>query len=235
MRVHLVVRARRHQFRGRENHVRDPGPAGLRQRRGAGAGSGAAGRRGRLDQLEDGTVTNAAPRKARRAYTLIEVLVVISIIALLMSLIGIVAARARAKARVSRTKSLIKRIHVAMDAYQALWRVYPAGAPTHPDTWPDPYDLKGVELEKSFLTDRDPVAKFEVSDLDPTDDKYLVDAWGSRIRYRKVGPNRMLIWSLGPNKVDEIGNDTAKKRERIPKDDTTFPGADDISHVESDY
>lgn len=171
----------------------------------------------------------------RRAYTLIEVLIVISIIALLMSLIGVVAARARAKARVSKTKALVKRIHVAMDAYLALWHDYPAGYPTYPETWPNPYDMKGVELEVSFLTDRDPVARFEVSDLDPTDNKYFIDAWGSRIRYRKVGPNRMLVWSIGPNKTDEIGNDTAKKRERIPADDTTFPGADDISNVETGY
>lgn len=174
-------------------------------------------------------------RRGARAYTLIEVLVVISIIALLFGLIGVVAARARAKARVSRTKSLIKQIHLGMDAYKALWKEFPSGAPTHPPTWPDPYDVKGVEFDRTFLSDREPGMKFEKGDLDTADDHYVVDSWGSRIRYRKVSTERMLLWSIGPNKVDEIGNDAVKKRERIPPGDATFPNADDISQVESDY
>lgn len=170
-----------------------------------------------------------------RAYTLIEVLVVVSIIALLFGLIGVVAARARAKARVSRTKSLLKQIHLGMDEYKALWKDFPSGAPAFPETWPSPYAVSGVEFDRTFLSDREPGMKFEKGDLDPTDDHYVIDSWGSRIRYRKLSPVRMLLWSIGPNKVDEIGNDAAQKRERIPPGDTTFPNADDISNIESDY
>lgn len=166
--------------------------------------------------------------RTSRGYTVTELLVVISIIALLFSLIGVVAFRARAKARVTKTKALIKRIQLGMDAYHAYWRDYPAGSPTFPETWPNPYDPLGVEFEAKLLTEREPPVKFEKGDYDPKDDKYLVDAWGNRIRYRKVSTTRMLVWSIGPDGIDQIGNDTAKRRERIPD-------ADDLSHVESDY
>ena len=159
----------------------------------------------------------------RAGFTLIELLVVIAIIAFLMSLVGVVAMKAREKSRISRAKSLVKRIQVSMDGYRANFREYP---PISSETWPSPYSIAGVELDRHLLTDWEATAVFNKDDLDPTNDTYFIDPWQKRIKYRKVSPYRILIWSTGPDRIDQIGQDVAGKRER---------GGDDISNVESDY
>ncbi len=174
--------------------------------------------------------------RTARAFTLMELLVVIAIIAILFGLIGVVAYKVRAKARVAHCKALLKRIHVSMDEYHTFWRDYPSGTPGA-ETWPDPYDVAGVELDRRWLTDREPGARFYKEDLcsKAGHDMYFIDPWANptlathkHIRYRKVARNRMLIWSLGPDQIDAIGADTTGKRERIPE-------ADDLSNIESDY
>lgn len=168
------------------------------------------------------------PGRRPNAFTLVELLVVVAILALLLSLMGVVAARAREKSRVSRCKGLIQRIHVAMDTYKAVWNDYPSGAPGNPAirTWPDPYDPLGVELERAMASREGSEATFSPEDLDPTDQKYFLDPWKKRIRYRKVSGERILIWSAGPNGVDEIGADTTGRKER---------GGDDISSVDVSF
>ena len=56
----------------------------------------------------------------------------------------------RERARTSRVKSLIKRVHVTMDGYFALWKEYPSGDNLS-DTWPKTYDTRGVDLGKSLV------------------------------------------------------------------------------------
>jgi len=166
-------------------------------------------------------------RAARRGFTLIELLVVIAIIGLLLSLIGVVAVKAREKARTTKCKDIIKRIHVAMETYKAFWSMYPSGAPDNPAIieWPMPFVYTGEELDRRFLTNRDPgsAADFKRDDYDPTDDKYFLDPWGKRIRFRKISHERILIWSTGPDGIDQIG---LNKFERA---------GDDISHVDVSY
>jgi len=166
-------------------------------------------------------------RASSPGFTLIELLVVIAIIGLLLSLIGVVAVKARAKARSTKCKDIIKRIHVAMDTYKAFWSMYPSGAPDDPtiSVWPSPYVYSGEDLDRRFLTDRDPgsVADFKRDDYDPADDKYFLDPWGKRIRYRKPSHERILIWSTGPDGIDQIG---LNKFERA---------GDDISQVDVSF
>jgi prepilin-type N-terminal cleavage/methylation domain-containing protein len=170
-----------------------------------------------------------ALNKTRRGFTLIELLVVLAIIALLFALMGVVALRAREKAKVSKTKSLIKRVQLGLDQYLAVWREYPSGAPAHPETWPAPYDMKGVEFDQGFITKRDPGGTtFNPDDVDPTDTTHLLDGWGKRIRYRKIGPTRMLVWSTGPDGLDDIG-DVGKNPKKVET------AGDDISNVTADY
>lgn len=182
-------------------------------------------------------------RQHRRptGFTLLEILVTIGIIVFLFTLIAVVATKARERARMARTKSLVKRVHVVLDAYRALWREYPAGAPTFPDTWPNPYNVQGVQLDRSLVYRNTGLEEsaFTRDDFDATN-TYFVDAWGNPLRYRKAGPTQMLIWSYGPNKKDEIGlgqiwDDKTKayvggtgggKQERM---------GDDISQNEVDY
>lgn len=168
-------------------------------------------------------------RTLQRGYTIIEILVVISIIAFLFGIIGIVALKAREKARISKCKAIINKAKMGLDMYRTVWREYPSGTPAHPPTWPDPYDMKGVEFDHTFITQRDPGGtKFDMDEIDRTDNTKLVDPWGNRIRYRKVSPERMLIWSCGPDGVDEIG-DVAKNPSRAER------CGDDISNVTVDY
>lgn len=184
-------------------------------------------------------------RRFSNGFTLIEVLVVIAIIMVLLSLLGVVAANARIKARISSTKSLVKRIHLSMDEYKAVNGEYPYGDSTSgkvPDLDPatDADFYLGVELDRTWLTDEEPGAKFNNSDYDPSDNNYFVDAWRNRIRYRKFSAERMLIWSYGRNGKDEIGIG------QIWDDDTETYGpgkgdgklerqGDDISMVDVDY
>lgn len=167
-----------------------------------------------------------------RAFTLIELLIVVSIIMLLLSLIGVVAYKVRIGARKSRCKAMMKRIDTSMEEYMVHWREYPSGAPSFPETWPDPYDKAGVELDRRFLTDRDPGAKFQKEDLCSAagHDMYFLDPWmkpgdpsHKHPRYRKVTRTRYLAWSLGPDQADQIGADLKERN------------GDDISNIESDY
>ncbi len=157
------------------------------------------------------------PRARARGFTLIELLVVIGIISVLLALVGIIAWQTREKARISRAKALIKRIHMALDTYMTLERVYP---PNANDEWPKPYNIAGVPLPRKWLTDSEGGTNFNQSDYDPANPDYFIDPWGNQIRYRKMGGTMMLIWSYGPDKVDAIG---LTKNQR---------GGDDISHVE---
>ncbi len=176
----------------------------------------------------------------RRGYTLIELLVVIAIIAFLLSLVGVVAWRARGYAKIANTKSLIKNIQGALEMYKQHWRQFPSGSPNFPDTWPSPYDTRGTDLEVAFLTKREgSIATFNAGEKDATG-TWFVDAWGERIRYRKVGPNTCLVWSTGPNKKDEIGvgmlwNATTHTYGGGAGGGKYQRMGDDISDVESDF
>lgn len=145
-----------------------------------------------------------------RGFTLLEMLITIGIIVFLFSLMGLVAFRVREKAKMSRAKSTIKKIHVCMEGYKAIWREYPAGAPLYPDTWPvgsQATIYKGVPLDRSLVmrgTGIGEEGSFTKDEFDPTE-TFFVDPWGNQLRYRKLSSDRILIWSYGPNGHDEIG------------------------------
>jgi len=161
---------------------------------------------------------------------MIEILVVISIIAFLFGIVGMVAMKAREKARISKCKATLSKAKIGLDMYRTHWREYPAGAPAHAPTWPDPYDMKGEEFDQRFITERDPGGtRFDMDEIDKTDITRLVDPWGKRLRYRKVAPERMLVWSVGPDGIDQIG-DIVKNPSK-----TERGIGDDITSVQVDY
>ena len=184
-------------------------------------------------------------RRLARGFTLLEILVVIAIILILLSLMGIVAANARIKARVSDTKALIKRIHLALDEYKADHGEYPYGDSSsgrvpdlNPSSNPDFY--LGVELDRTWLTDWGVSIQFTSSDYDPNNSNYFVDAWHNRIMYRKISADRMLIWSYGRNEKDEIGVGKIWDEETDGYVEGKGEGkldrqGDDISMVDVDY
>ena len=190
-------------------------------------------------------VISPLARRSGRGFTLLEMLITIGIIVFLFSLIAMVAIRVREKARMSRVKGTIKKIHVCMEGYKAIWREYPAGAPLYPDTWPTgamATIYKGVPLDTSLVmrgTGIGEEGSFTKDEFDPTG-VFFVDPWGNQIRYRKLSADRILIWSYGPNKMDEIGIGQVFD----PKTKAYIPGTgggeqesqgDDISQVNVDY
>src|SRR5437868_788303 len=136
-------------------------------------------------------------------------LITIGIMLFLFALVAVAALRMREKSRITNTKSLIKRVVNNLGAYHALNRNYPGDINSwtlagglFPDTCPysvivplsnDPAFWKGVDLEKRFLIGAS-LDDFGPSDLDSTG-QYLVDAWKNRLKYRKVGRDRYLVWS----------------------------------------
>ena len=152
-------------------------------------------------------------RKGPGGFTLLEMLIVIGIIVFLFTLVAVVALRMRDKARTSRTKSVIKRIHVIMDAYKAIWREYPAGVvnPLYPDQWPSTNVMatiyQGVPLDRTLVYRGTTLEEgaFQKDDFDAATQTYFVDPWGNSLRYRKLSADRMLVWSYGPYGKDEIG------------------------------
>lgn len=186
----------------------------------------------------------ASTLKSPRAFTVIELLVVVAIVAFLLSMIIAVGLHMRRKAQISHTKTMLKDLHLALDQYRSEHREYPAGLAIHADTWPAPFNIAGVEFDHRVITERKPGCALNETDKDPADRNYLVDPWGNRIRYRKLGPTQMLLWSKGPDGKDQIGADVGKMRERaglipvdangniVAKSSTT---SDDISHLEVDF
>lgn len=61
---------------------------------------------------------------------------------------------------------------------------------------------------------------FTKDDFDKTDPARFVDAWGRRIRYRMTGKDMMLVWSVGPDGVDQIGlTDETRAGDDLSSDD----------------
>lgn len=146
----------------------------------------------------------------RRGYTLLEILVVVAIITTLLSLMGVVAATVIKGSKIKKTQATVERASAAMAYfYSTHSNQYP---PETSDTWPAVYVPTGVEFDRLLMPDQN-VSAWQPSDLDPTDSRFVLDAWGHRLRYRKTGPSRMLVWSCGPDGIDQTGADTGRKEQ----------------------
>src|SRR5262245_38330510 len=114
----------------------------------------------------------------------------------LFALVAVAAGRMREKARISKTKSLVKRIAAALEGYHALNHNYPTiaviGDP-NPDTCPysnaTPLAAaglgfwQGIDLRREFVLGAS-LDDFNADDFDASG-QYFVDAWGNRLKYRK--------------------------------------------------
>lgn len=137
---------------------------------------------------------NRCRRKARRAFTLVEMLIVIALIALVggfvIANLGVIFDESKEQVESQKVTNLMKlplmRYQMAMGAYptteeglKVLWTA-PADAG---DRWRGPY----VEKES-----------------------WLNDAWGSPYRYQYPGahnPRGYDVWSIGPDKTDNTADD----------------------------
>lgn len=160
-------------------------------------------------------------RGKRRAFTLIELLLVVAIVSVLSTILLAVGHHAGEAGRAARTKAELAALAAALEGYRREHGDYPRTAAAH-------------ELLQSLLGRRDPdggavegatflaVAQFATEDArDPfTNDRAcLVDAWGGAYVYRYEPANGAwrrpgyLLYSAGPDRrsdppsADGVGPD----------------------------
>ena len=144
-------------------------------------------------------------RRLPSGFTLIEILVVIGIISIFLGFLVVGGIKLHERTKRSRTATTILQLKSAMSLYKATYGTYPSLPPSHPETWPNPYASSGAELNGWFLKHTSVNEKIGKDKFDAGDSNFLIDRWGQRLRYRKSGPERMLIWSIGPDGKDQIG------------------------------
>jgi general secretion pathway protein G len=179
-------------------------------------------------------------------FTLIEMITVMTIIALLAGIVvgsaGIIQgrqAREKAKAQIALLSKAIEEYKMDMgvfpgdddtaesgdvseDLYQALFK--DGYDFTSPATPPDPWD----KARKIYVTQLDPrenkqgwVKKIGASDTVPVDLKIL-DPWGNPYRYRR-GTNAQNpdfdLWSTGKDGLTQTGNTDAQLKHKDNRDD----------------
>ncbi|MDR1498199.1 MAG: type II secretion system major pseudopilin GspG [Puniceicoccales bacterium] len=141
--------------------------------------------------------TNRLPRRSRRAFTLIEIIIVIALIGVIMSL-----AVPQLVETFSSAKEDAERIKVTSTLKAAITRYY-----TNIGRLPSNEEGLGVLLvqpQNGADKWRGPYVESEAN---------LVDSWGNPYQYRRPGlrnPDTYDLWSLGPdgqdNTADDIGN-----------------------------
>src|SRR5437867_3609228 len=108
------------------------------------------------------------PRHSLHAFTLIELLTVIAIIALLAAMIfPITAAVNRIKIR-SRTQAQLGQIETEIQRYKGKFGHYPPDNPTNKAVSPLYYELAGTSLSGGLYTTLDGSAKINAADVKPT-------------------------------------------------------------------
>lgn len=163
------------------------------------------------------------PHKTAPAFTLMEVLIVIAIIAALAALTIAGLGIARKQANDNRTKVLIEGLDNALENYKLDNGEVPDGDGARSSSielyqalYADE-DLDGVsdEGETIYYDLLDPNAKGNKLNISKEDGYIIVDAWKNPIYYRSPGEINpdFDIWSLGenekggPNAIDDSDDD----------------------------
>ena len=137
-------------------------------------------------------------RAARRAFTLVELLVVISIIVLLAGIGVGVGQAVRAKGRWDRTRMLIDGIATALRDYESTVGHWPDAIADNADSTDYQRlatDLLGLEAVRPSEVGNDKTAGLQ---------GVVLDAWSRHIRVCKRGNNSpgLDIWSVGADPAD---------------------------------
>jgi len=138
----------------------------------------------------------------RSGFTLVEILVVVSIIGVLMGLIlgGVTAARRHFS--VTRTRAIIQLLDAAIDQYQLEWGDYPPGAGGAAGSAELYRTLTSPANLRQYISGSEPPA----ADVDGSGQRVLVDHWRHAIyythhRHYAGDPNRdeYRLQSAGPD------------------------------------
>jgi general secretion pathway protein G len=177
---------------------------------------------------------DAAPHESRGAFTLIEILIVISIISLLASLVMVGVLQSRPPALIAATQTQVASLALAVEHYALDEADYPGNALEH-----DPERNDFPILYKALFGERRPrgpggrsapYASLKAEDLavwepdqqayrkalrrelqDDRIPKFLLDPWGQPYVYRAARESRLKgcgpgfeLYSLGPNGIDDL-------------------------------
>ncbi len=145
-----------------------------------------------------------ARRPSPQGFTLVEILVVVSIIIVLFGLVAVSAGIYLGKASEARTKGLVKKLCLWLDDYKGITGHYPPDGFDAPVRTEDGQTIYGSAALYYFLSrpvletrtiggvpevrQHPPVAKFDERDLTPEDPsrpgvREIVDGWGVPIHY----------------------------------------------------
>lgn len=144
------------------------------------------------------------PRRARCAFSLIEVLVVMAVIGLLAGLITGLSGRARAKARVAATQAQIEKVKLGLEEYKLEYGRYPR-VDSARALVAALYAIPKSRLQPVFV-------EFDPSELEETN--LWKDAWGNEFIYDgrtpTHHPDSYDLYSTGPNGQDGDEDDITR-------------------------
>jgi prepilin-type N-terminal cleavage/methylation domain-containing protein len=186
----------------------------------------------------------------RKGFTLIELMVVVSIIGILVGLLLPAVNAARRRARRVQIASLVKECDLACGNYRLEYNQYPWKRPPEVmeimitlggagdaylaeiNTWEVYAELKGqAVLGAEINTIQDYLGKLPNKFVkDKGNGLTIVDTWEREIRFR-VNPDGMepVIWSLGNPAEEHSGGDDDTNDGEVPADTwEKTPGGDDI-------
>ena len=137
-----------------------------------------------------------SPRTSSKAFTLLEMMVVLLIIALILSAVAVMVQGIEGNAQVATTEAKVKSLETALTSYKISALMYPTQA-------------QGLDaLVKRPTIDPKPKRWSQVAKPEA-----LMDPWGHKLMYRNPGkrnPSGYDVFSLGAdgleNTEDDIGN-----------------------------
>lgn len=122
-------------------------------------------------------------RRNQSAFTMIELLVVISIIGLLMSVLGVALTNVMSKSKVQATKATIQKLESGISSYESAFSKLP---PSDPGKLPDPDKLSGKRWKVRNFQDSGLLVGLLGQELKAPGPKD--PATGDMIRWKIVGP-----------------------------------------------